>query len=385
MKYKRIFLIVLDSVGAGEAPDAKEYGDEGSNTLRAVSKSPKFNINTLKKLGLANIDGIDLPHKQENVIGKYGKLQEQSKGKDTTTGHWEMSGIISEKPFPTYPNGFPDSIIKEFEEKTGRKVLCNKPYSGTEAIKAYGEEHMKTGALIVYTSADSVFQIAAHEEVVPLEDLYNYCKIAREILKGEHAVGRVIARPFIGKYPNFTRTPNRHDFSLLPPHDTMLNYLQKNNYDVIAIGKINDIFAGSGVTEKYYTKGNTYGMQETMKIAEKDFTGLCFTNLVDYDMLYGHRNDVDGYAAALTEFDEWLEGFMHKINDDDLIIITADHGCDPSTPSTDHSREYVPLIVYSHNIKAENLGTRKTFSDIGKTILANFNIENTLPGTTFMP
>ena len=384
MKYKRIFLIVLDSVGAGEAPDAKEYGDEGSNTLRAVSKSSKFKIDTLKKLGIANIDGIDLSGKQENVIGKYGKMQEQSKGKDTTTGHWEMSGIISKNPFPTYPNGFPDSIIKEFEEKTGRRVLCNKPYSGTEVIKDYGEEHINTGAIIVYTSADSVFQIAAHEEIVPLDELYRYCKIAREILKGENAVGRVIARPFIGTYPNFTRTTNRHDFSLVPPQDTMLNYLQKNNYDVISIGKINDIFAGSGVTEKDFTKGNTNGMQETMKMLEKDFTGLCFTNLVDYDMLYGHRNDVDGYAMALTEFDEWLSGFMQKINDDDLIIITADHGCDPSTPSTDHSREYVPLIVYSHNIEPENLGIRKTFADIGKTILSNFEIDNDLPGESFL-
>lgn len=384
MKYKRVFLIVLDSVGAGEAPDAKEYGDEGSHTLKSISKSPKFKTNALRKLGILNIDGINIAEKEENVIGKYGKLTEQSKGKDTTTGHWEMSGVISEKPFPTYPNGFPEEIIKEFEEKTGRKVLCNKPYSGTEVIKDYGKEHIETGALIVYTSADSVFQIAAHEEVVPLEDLYKYCRIAREILKGEHAVGRVIARPFVGEYPNFTRTTNRHDFSLVPPIDTMLNYLEKNNYDVIAIGKINDIFAGSGVTEKYYTKGNIEGMQETQKMLDKDFTGLCFTNLVDFDMLYGHRNDVDSYAEAFTKFDEWLEVFMEKINEDDLIIITADHGCDPATPSTDHSREYTPLIVYSPNIEPENLGTRKTFSDIAKTVLKNFEIENNLPGEAFL-
>ena len=384
MRYKRVFLIVLDSVGAGEAPDAKEYGDEGSNTLKAVSKSEKCKIETLTKLGIANIDGIELPNKQKNVIGKYGKLTEQSKGKDTTTGHWEMAGIISKKPFPTYPNGFPENVIREFEEKTGRKVLCNKPYSGTEVIKVYGEEHIKTGSLIVYTSTDSVFQIAAHEEIVSLDDLYRYCKIAREILHGENAVGRVIARPFIGKYPDFTRTPNRHDFSLIPPHDTMLNYLENNGYDVIGIGKISDIFAGSGITERYFTKGNTHGMEETMKMLEKDFKGICFTNLVDYDMLYGHRNDIDGYAAALTEFDEWLKIFMQKINKDDLIIITADHGCDPSTLSTDHSREYVPLIVYSPGIDEENLGVRKTFSDIGKTILSNFNIENNLPGNIFL-
>ena len=384
MKYKRIFLIVLDSVGAGEAPDAKQYGDEGSNTLKSISKSPKFRINALKKLGLLNIDGIGIPGKEDNVIGKFGKLTEQSKGKDTTTGHWEMSGIISRTPFPTYPNGFPEEIIREFEEKTGRKVLCNKPYSGTEVIKVYGEEHIKTGALIVYTSADSVFQIAAHEEIVPLEELYKCCEIARNILKDENAVGRVIARPFIGEYPNFTRTTNRHDFSLVPPRDTMLNYLQKNKYDVIAIGKINDIFAGSGITEKYYTTGNKQGMEETYKMLDKDFTGLCFTNLVDFDMIYGHRNDVDNYAAALTEFDEWLQVFMKKINNDDLIVITADHGCDPATPSTDHSREYTPLIVYSPNIIPENLGIRETFSDIAKTILHNFSIENDLPGKNFL-
>lgn len=384
MKYKRIFLIVLDSVGAGESPDAKQYGDEGSNTLKSISKSPKFRINALKKLGLLNIDGIGIPGKEDNVIGKFGKLTEQSKGKDTTTGHWEMSGIISRTPFPTYPNGFPEEIIREFEEKTGRKVLCNKPYSGTEVIKVYGEEHIKTGALIVYTSADSVFQIAAHEEIVPLEELYKCCEIARNILKDENAVGRVIARPFIGEYPNFTRTTNRHDFSLVPPRDTMLNYLQKNKYDVIAIGKINDIFAGSGITEKYYTTGNKQGMEETYKMLDKDFTGLCFTNLVDFDMIYGHRNDVDNYAAALTEFDEWLQVFMKKINNDDLIVITADHGCDPATPSTDHSREYTPLIVYSPNIIPENLGIRETFSDIAKTILHNFSIENDLPGKNFL-
>lgn len=383
MKYKRIFLIVLDSVGVGEAPDAKQYGDEGSNTLRSISKSPKFKLHSLKKLGILNIDGIDILEKQDSIIGKYGKLTEQSKGKDTTTGHWEMAGVISNKPFPTYPNGFPEEIIKEFEKRTGRKVLCNKPYSGTEVIKDYGKEHMKTGALIVYTSADSVFQIAAHEEIVPLEELYRYCKIAREILTGENAVGRVIARPFVGEYPNFTRTTNRHDFSLVPP-PTMLNYLEKNGYSVIAIGKISDIFANSGVTEKYFTKGNTQGMEETMKILQKDFTGLCFTNLVDFDMLYGHRNDVDNYAAALTEFDKWLGEFMQRIGNDDLIIITADHGCDPATASTDHSREYTPLIVYSPNIRPENLGTRQTFSDIAKTVLQNFNIENDLPGSNFL-
>lgn len=383
MKYKRVFLIVLDSFGVGELPDANLYGDEGSNTLKSISKSKEFHIKKLKQMGLFNIDSIDMDEFKENdTIALYGKSNEMSKGKDTTTGHWEMCGIISEKPFPTYPNGFPDEIIDEFEKRTGRKVLCNKPFSGTDVIKIYGEEHMKTGALIVYTSADSVFQIAAHEEVISLEQLYEYCKIAREILNGGNAVGRVIARPFIGEFPNFKRTSNRHDFSLVPPRDTMLNYLQKHNFDVVAIGKINDIFAGSGVTEKYYTIGNSNGMEITMEMLERDFTGLCFTNLVDFDMLYGHRNDVDNYAKALTEFDKWLEIFSEKINSDDLIIITADHGCDPATLSTDHSREYTPLIIYAKNIKSNNLGIRKTFSDISKTILENFNIENSLPGTS---
>ncbi len=380
---KRVFLIVLDSFGVGEAPDSKKFGDEGSDTLRAISKSKEFNVHTLRKMGLFNIDGIEYEKGVENPIASYGKATEVSMGKDTTTGHWEMAGIISEKPFPTYPEGFPKEIIDEFSKKTGRKILCNKHYSGTDVIRDYGEEHMRTGALIVYTSADSVFQIAAHEEVVSLEDLYKYCEIARKILVAEHAVGRVIARPFVGAYPNFTRTTNRHDFSLVPPRDTMLNYLKNNKFDVISVGKINDIFAGSGITETTRTTGNTNGMEVTMKMLEKDFTGLCFTNLVDFDMLYGHRNDVEGYARAMSEFDGWLEKFIQKLNDDDVVMITADHGCDPSTPSTDHSREYVPVIMYGKNMKPRNLGVRKTYSDIAKTILDNFGIENDLPGENF--
>lgn len=380
---KRVFLIVLDSFGVGEAPDSKKFGDEGSDTLRAISKAKEFNVHTLRKMGLFNIDGIEYEKGVENPIASYGKATEVSMGKDTTTGHWEMAGIISEKPFPTYPEGFPKEIIEEFSKKTGRKILCNKHYSGTDVIRDYGEEHMRTGALIVYTSADSVFQIAAHEEVVSLEDLYKYCEIARKILVGEHAVGRVIARPFVGTYPNFTRTTNRHDFSLVPPRDTMLNYLKNNKFDVISVGKINDIFAGSGITEATRTTGNTNGMEVTMKMLEKDFTGLCFTNLVDFDMLYGHRNDVEGYARAMSEFDGWLEKFIQKLNDDDVVMITADHGCDPSTPSTDHSREYVPVIMYGKDMKPRNLGVRKTYSDIAKTILDNFEIENDLPGESF--
>lgn len=384
MKNKRIFLIVLDSFGVGEAPDSKDFGDEGSDTLRAISKSKEFDINILKKMGIFNIDGIMYENGVENPIASYGKAGEVSKGKDTTIGHWEIAGLISENPFPTYPDGFPEDVIKEFSKETGRDVLCNKPYSGTEVIKVYGEEHIKTGALIVYTSADSVFQIAAHEEVVPVEELYKYCEIARKILTGKNSVSRVIARPFIGEYPNFIRTSNRHDFSLVPPKDTMLNYLQREKFDVISVGKINDIFAGSGITESMRTTGNSNGMEVTMKMLEKEFTGLCFVNLVDFDMLYGHRNDIDGYARAITEFDKWLEGFIGKLKEEDLLIITADHGCDPSTPSTDHSREYIPILMYGKNVEPRNLGIRKTYADIAKTVLDNFQIENNLPGKSFL-
>ena len=384
MKNKRVFLIVLDSFGVGEAPDSKDFGDEGSDTLKAISKSKEFNINVLKKMGIFNIDGIAYENGVDKPIAAYGKAREVSRGKDTTIGHWEIGGIISETPFPTYPNGFPEDVIKEFSKQTGRDVLCNKPYSGTEVIKVYGEEHIKTGALIVYTSADSVFQIAAHEDIVPIKELYRYCEIARKILTGKNAVARVIARPFIGEYPNFIRTTNRHDFSLVPPKDTMLNYLQRANFDVISVGKINDIFAGSGITEATRTTGNTNGMEATMKMLEKEFTGLCFVNLVDFDMLYGHRNDVDGYARAITEFDRWLKGFIEKLKEDDLLIITADHGCDPSTPSTDHSREYIPILMYGKKVESRNLGIRKTYADIAKTVLDNFNIENELPGESFL-
>lgn len=380
---KRVFLIVLDSFGVGEAPDAKEFGDEGSDTLRAVSQSKEFEANTLKKMGIFNIDGIMFENGVEKPIAAYGKAIEVSRGKDTTIGHWEIAGLISETPFPTFPNGFPAEIIEEFSKRTGRDILCNKPYSGTEVIKVYGQEHIKTGALIVYTSADSVFQIAAHEEIVPVEELYRYCEIARELLVGKNAVARVIARPFVGEYPNFERTTNRHDFSIVPPKDTMLNYLEKENFDVISIGKINDIFAGSGITESHRRTGNTNGMEVTMKMLEKDFNGLCFTNLVDFDMLYGHRNDVEGYARAITEFDKWLEKFIEKLSDDDILIITADHGCDPSTPSTDHSREYIPIIMYGKNVTPRNLGIRNTYADISKTVLDYFEIDNSLPGESF--
>ncbi len=369
---KRVFLIVLDSLGIGELPDAYKFNDQGSNTLKSISKSKLFNTPTLKSLGLFNIDGVE--GGDLNPKGSFAKMQELSNGKDTTVGHWEIAGVISNTPMPTYPNGFPKEIISRFEKETGKKVLCNKTYSGTEVIKDYGKEHIKTGDLIVYTSADSVFQIASHEQVVSLEDLYKYCKIARNILQGEHGVGRVIARPFTGEYP-FIRTANRKDYSLPPPSDTMLNLLNKNGYQVISIGKINDIFAGSGITSSYKTKSNDDGMQTAVNLAKQDFEGLCFINLVDFDSKYGHRNDIDGYANALTAFDTKLKEFIQLLKKDDVLIITADHGCDPQTPSTDHSREYTPMIIYGKQIKSGvNLKVRQTFADISATILDYFNV-----------
>ncbi len=372
MKYKRIFLIILDSFGIGNAPDADKFGDEGANTLKSISNSSKFNIPNLKRLGLCNIDGVEL-EKSDSPIGNFGALQELSKGKDTTIGHFEIAGIISEKPMPTYPNGFPKEIINEFEKQTGCGTLCNKTYSGTQVIADYGEAHIKTGKLIVYTSADSVFQIAAHTDVVPIEKLYEYCRIARNILTGENAVGRVIARPFNGEYP-FTRTADRHDFSVEPPEDTMLDKLKANGFDVISVGKIADIFANRGITESYYTHSNDEGMAKTLELADKDFNGLVFTNLVDFDMKYGHRRDAQGYANAISEFDNWLNSFLPKMKNNDLLIITADHGCDPAFKGTDHTREQVPLIMYSNDIKPENLGTIKGYNYISKIILDNFDI-----------
>ncbi len=370
---KRVFIIVLDSCGCGEMPDSYLWHDEGSNTLGAIRNHEKFNCPNLTQMGLFNIDtiggGID------NPTSSYARLKETSMGKDTTIGHWEIAGIISPKPLPTYPNGFPKDVIDEFEKRTGRKVLCNLPYSGTEVIKDYGKEHIDTGALIVYTSADSVFQIAAHEDYVPVAELYHYCEIAREMLQGEHGVGRVIARPFNGEYP-FTRTANRHDYSLIPPHTTMLDVLKKAGLATISVGKIYDIFAGKSVSESNRTTSNTHGMQVTLDIQKRDFEGLCFVNLVDFDMKYGHRNDVEGYANAMSEFDVQLGEFLPNMRDDDLLIITADHGCDPSTPSTDHSREYVPMLVYGKSIKSGvNLGTRGTFADISATVLDYLGVD----------
>lgn len=369
---KRAFLIVLDSVGIGAMPDAHLWGDEGSNTLQSISSHEKFSCPNLEKMGLFNIDGID--KKIHSPRTCYARMTEISKGKDTTIGHWEIAGINSLKPLPTYPDGFPKDLLEEFEKLTGRGVLCNRPYSGTEVIKDFGEEHLKTGKLIVYTSADSVFQIAAHEDLVPVEKLYEYCKQARELLQGEHGVGRVIARPFNGEYP-FKRTPRRHDYSLLPPKKTMPSILQEKGFDVISVGKIYDIFAGQGFDESYPTVSNKDGMDKTMGMANRDFNGLCFVNLVDFDMTFGHRNDVAGYANALSEFDAWLGEFLPVLKEDDLLIITADHGCDPATPSTDHSREYTPMLAYGEKFKkGVNLGTRDSFADIGATILEWFGV-----------
>ncbi len=373
---KRVFLIVLDSVGIGEMPDAPDYGDAGSNTLLAVSKSRYFSVPNLKKLGLFGIDGVCIGEKEAAPLASFARMKELSKGKDTTIGHWEIAGIISHAALPTYPNGFPAEIIREFEKQTGRGVLCNQPYSGTKVIQDYGSKHMESGDLIVYTSADSVFQVAAHEQVIPVETLYQYCKTARELLTGKHGVGRVIARPFSGEDGNFTRTKRRHDFSLEPPEITMLDQLKNSGFDVISIGKIVDIFAGRGITEFVRTSGNADGIRQTVQWMEKDFEGLCFVNLVDYDMLYGHRNDVDGYAKALSYFDSQLPEMIEKLREEDVLMITADHGCDPSTSSTDHSREYTPFLILGNQIPSGvNFGTREGFCDIAATILDLFGID----------
>ncbi|MBQ7774301.1 MAG: phosphopentomutase [Lachnospiraceae bacterium] len=376
MKQKRVFLIVLDSFGIGAMEDAPAYGDVDVSTIRSVASSTCFYVPNMQKMGLFNIEGVNVGEKVKTPTAAIARAKEASKGKDTTIGHWEIAGICSKKPLPTYPEGFPQEVLEEFSRRTGREVLCNKPYSGTVVIQEYGEEHMRTGALIVYTSADSVFQIAAHEEVVSVEQLYEYCRIAREILQGEHGVGRVIARPFVGPCAGeFTRTANRHDFSIEPPAVTMLDQLKAAGRDVLAVGKINDIFAGKGITDYVYTKGNAEGIDKTLEYMDKDFEGLCFINLVDFDSLYGHRRDVEGYAKALTYFDERLPEIVAKLREDDILMITADHGCDPGyMETTDHTREYIPIIIYGEKIKPVNYETRETFADIGATVLQYFNI-----------
>ena len=365
-------------------PDHSAFGDEDCNTLKRISASPFFSAENMCKLGISNIDGVDYLTKTENPLAAVARMTETSNGKDTTIGHWEIAGIVSEKPLPTYPDGFPAEVLDEFLRRTGRRVLCNKPYSGTDVIRDYGQQHVETGDLIVYTSADSVFQIAAHEAVVPLEELYNCCRIAREILQGEHAVGRVIARPFTGEYPNFKRTANRHDFSLEPPARTLLDAVSESGRTVYAIGKIYDIFAGQGISEHIFTHSNTEGMELTFDALNKDFEGLCFTNLVDYDMLYGHRQDVNGYAKAFAEFDSWLGGFVKAMKPDDVLMITADHGCDPGDRHTDHTREYTPLVVYGANIKPVNLGTRMSFADIAATVAEFLCVDYDCDGKSFL-
>jgi len=381
----RVFIIVLDSCGIGEMPDAGRFGDEGANTLKSCSTDPGFDLKNMKQLGLFNIDGIDYLDGVEEPKGAYARLAEASNGKDTTIGHWEIAGVYSPKALPTYPDGFPQEVIDEFSKLTGRGVLCNKPYSGTVVINEYGDEHVRTGDLIVYTSADSVFQIAAHEDVVPVEQLYEYCQIARDMLKGEHAVGRVIARPFIGTSGAYTRTPRRHDFSLLPPSVTMLDQLESAGYDVISVGKIRDIFAGKGITESNPTTGNPDGIDKTLAIMDRDFEGLCFTNLVDTDMIYGHRRDIPGYAGALTYFDSKLPEMLDKLKDDDYLMITADHGCDPGfMKSTDHTREYIPFVMAGKKVRTGSRGTRDTFADIGATVLDVFGIRPEFDGTSML-
>ncbi len=381
---KRIFLFVLDSFGIGGMPDCEAFGDKNVNTLAACATSAELKIPNMIAAGLGNTDGVTCLPKVSAPTGAIARLQEASMGKDTTIGHWEIAGVVSPNPLPTYPDGFPEEVLEPFRQATDRGVLANAPWSGTEVIMKYGDEHVKTGDLIVYTSADSVFQIAAHEEVVPLEQLYEYCHIARQQLKGKHGVGRVIARPFVGTSGAYKRTSIRHDYSLEPPAKTMLDAIKDAGLTSIGVGKIYDIFAGLGTTEHVYNTSNTNGMEHAMHYAGQDFNGLCFVNLVDFDMLYGHRRDIDGYAKALTEFDAWLPAFLEKLGEEDLVMITADHGCDPAyTATTDHTREYVPLMILGKNVKPVNLGTRTSFADIAATVTELLGVAFETPGKSF--
>ncbi|SCG83333.1 phosphopentomutase [Proteiniborus sp. DW1] len=380
-----ITLIVLDSVGIGELPDAHKYGDEGSNTLGNIIKNVRnINLKNLNMLGLGLIEGVEGLEHIENPIGSYGRLSESSAGKDTTTGHWEIGGIILKEPFPTFQNGFPDELIEKYEKLIGTKVLGNKVASGTVILEELGKEHMETGYPIIYTSADSVFQIAAHEEIIPVNRLYELCEIAREILIDKYAVGRVIARPFLGEPGAFVRTSNRKDFSLKPTEDTMLDIIKKSGLEVMAVGKIEDIFSGQGITKSVHTISNMDGIDNTIKYIKERNKGLIFSNLVDFDMKYGHRNDIEGYARALEEFDSRLPEIIECLREDEVLMITADHGCDPTTASTDHSREYVPILIYGDKIKSGvNIGTRSTFADIGATILDLLGLDGLNNGKSF--
>ncbi len=380
----RAILLVMDSVGIGELPDARDYGDEGSNTLLNISQKVGLKVPHLRALGLGNIIDIPCISPVSKAKANYGKMAERSKGKDTTIGHWELTGLIMEQGFPTFPKGFPEEFIREFEKRIGRQVLGNEVASGTEIIERLGAEHIKTGKPIVYTSADSVFQIAAHEEIIRLEELMNICKIAREMLKGDLNVSRVIARPFIGEEGRFQRTTNRHDFSVEPPAKTLLDYITESGQKVLAVGKINDIFAGKGISEYVPTSGNMDGIEKTLSYLGREEPGLIFTNLVDFDMVYGHRNNVKGYAEALEELDTRIPEIIDALGEHDMLIITADHGCDPTTSSTDHSREYVPLLVYGHSLKkGVDLGTRSSFADVGATIAEYLSLETLTNGRSF--
>ena len=382
---KRVFLIVLDSCGIGQMPDCEKFGDIGVNTLKSCSTSSKFSIPNLLKAGIGNIDGVDYLPKEAAPQGAYARLTERSMGKDTTIGHWEIAGVVSPQPLPTFPEGFPQEVLEEFEKLTGRGVLCNKPYSGTDVIRDYGPEQLETGKWIVYTSADSVFQVAAHEEKIPLEELYDACRKARKMLTGKYGVGRVIARPYVGTaQEGFRRTSNRHDFSLEPPAKTMLDAVVDAGQDCLAVGKIFDIFAGRGTTDHVYNKSNADGMQHTVDYAARDFHGLCFVNLVDFDMQFGHRRDIDGYANALTEFDTWLGEFVKTLGEEDVVMITADHGCDPAyTATTDHTREYVPFIALGQKVRPGSLGTRTSFADIAATVTELLGVPYETVGKSF--
>ncbi|WP_042271910.1 phosphopentomutase [[Clostridium] dakarense] len=382
----RVVWVIIDSVGIGALPDSKEFGDIGVNTLGNIVKEHKdIKIPNLIKLGVGNIDGVDFLEKTESPIGVFGKCSEVSQGKDTTTGHWEMTGILVETPFKTFENGFPKEIIDEFEKRTGRKVVANKPASGTAILDEYGEHQMKTGDVIVYTSADSVFQIAAHEEIIPLDELYKMCEIAREIMMGDNAVARIIARPYIGTgVGKFERTSNRRDYSLNPFEPTVLDNIKESGLDVIAVGKIEDIFNGQGITEAIHTKDNMHGVDETINYIKKENNGLIFTNLVDFDSKYGHRRDSLGYRKALEEFDARIPEIIESLNGDDILIINADHGNDPTYKGTDHTREYIPVLVYGKSLKeGVNLGIRNSFADIGATVADILNVKMPKHGTSF--
>ena len=381
---KRVFVIVLDSFGCGALPDAEHYGDAGCHTLRSCFDTGMLHIPNLARLGLFNIPGVNVGTPADVPAAAFGKCAERSKGKDTTTGHWEIAGLISQTPMKTYPDGFPQAVLDRLRAATGREILCNKPYSGTQVILDYGREHMQTGALIVYTSADSVLQIAAHESVIPVPELYKICEQAREIMQGEFAVGRIIARPFIGEYPDFQRTSNRHDYSVAPFAPTALDLIKNAGKDVISVGKIVDIFDRQGITESLRTVSNDDGMGKTIQLAARDFEGFCFVNLVEFDSAYGHRRDAAGYTRALNAFDAQLGALLPQLRADDLLILTADHGCDPNAHGTDHTREYIPVLAYGNGVSAKNIGIRAGFSDIGQTVLEALGVPgDSLAGTSF--